>query len=70
MKKNKKIIHITKKGTKGSWWNKFIDNYFIAVSSNGGFSVEYLTNIYGNNCGNAGAGQFISEEFCRVFMTV
>jgi hypothetical protein len=66
----KKIIHITTKGTKGSWWNKYIDNYFMATTTDGGFDVDYLTNIYGNKCGDVGVGQIIPEEFCRVFMTV
>ena len=66
----KKIIHITKKGVKGSWWNKYVDNYFMCIPNENGWTVEYLSNVYSEKVSNIGSGEFLPREFGLVFLTI
>ena len=66
----KKIIHIIKRGEKGSWWNKYVDNYFMCIPTENGWTIEYLSNIYCEKLSNIASGEFLPREFGIVFLTI
>ena len=63
--KNMQLIQITTKGIKGRWWNKFIDNYFLAKDKDTSWEIVYLSNIYGNVCGTNQMESNVPKEYCR-----
>jgi len=40
------LIKIKNKGNKGSWFNKYVDNLFLAELHKEVFVIKYLSNVY------------------------
>jgi len=44
------LIKVDSKGPKGSWWNKYVDNYFLVeiIEGKEEYTIIALSNFYGN----------------------
>jgi hypothetical protein len=61
------LIIVTNKGPKGSWWRKFVDNYFIVSEKDAdNYEVKCLSNQWSENCSNVGEGKIIPKHYCEV----
>lgn len=60
------LIRIKEKGEKGSWWNKFVDNYFMVSSHANSFIIECLSNEDRDECGDTWKGLTLPVSCCEV----
>jgi len=60
------LIKIKRKGDKGSWFNKFVDNYFLVDYNKENFVIRFLSNMDKDKLDNKYDGLEVPRSYAEV----